>query len=376
MKRTIRIISILVLLLTGVLALASLRTTAFQAQVRAQPATRSLRVAPGSLPRKLALAWRYKTDKSVSSSALVDGSRLFIGSDDGNIYALRRSDGDKIWAYKTKGAVEAKPLLVNDLLVCGSADGNLYALDANSGTLRWKYPTDDKILGGANAAPSPDGKTTWIVVGSYDNYVHCVNAATGKRVWAYETENYVNGSPVLSDGRVIFGGCDGSLYVINFATGKKLRSIPLKSYIAGSAAVDGRLAYLGHYGNEVVCVDVGANKINWTFRDRAFPYFSSPAVTADRVVIGGRDKRLHCLNRQTGKPVWEFRTRGNVDSSPMICDGKVVVGSEDGRLYMVGMTDGKEIWSYQIGSPVISSPTIADGTVYVGADDGYVYAFH
>jgi outer membrane protein assembly factor BamB len=194
-------------------------------------------------------------------------------------------------------------------------------------------------------------------------------------VWQYETENYVNGSPAVQSGRVIFGGCDGILHVVNLRDGKKVSSVEIGSYIAGSAAVDGRLAYLGHYGNEVICVDVAAGKKVWTYADRRFPYFSSPAVTADKVVIGGRDKRLHCLRRDNGRAIWEFRTRGKVDSSPTICDGKIVVGCEDGRLYLVDLANGSEIWSYNIGAPVMSSPTVHKGIVYVGADDGYVYAF-
>src|SRR5262249_8683950 len=154
--------------------------------------------------------------------------------------------------------------------------------------------------------------------------VHCVNAANGKKVWTVETNNYVNGSPVITEGKVIFGGCDGILYVVKFANGKKIRAIPIRDYIAATATVDGRYVYLGHYGNEVICADIVAGKIVWKYRDRQFPYFSSPAVTPDRVVIGGRDKRVHCLNRQNGKPLWTFRTRGKVDGSPLVCDNKVI----------------------------------------------------
>src|SRR5262249_52161943 len=155
-------------------------------------------------------------------------------------------------------------------------------------------------------------------------------AATGKVVWTYETENYINGMPAIANGKVIFGGCDGLLHVVNLTTGKRIRALPVGDYIAGSATIDGPLAYLGHYGNGVVCVDVNAGKLVGTYRERASPYFSTPAVTADRVVIGGRDKQVHCINRQTGKGVWLYRTRGKVDSSPLIADGKVLVGSEDG----------------------------------------------
>jgi outer membrane protein assembly factor BamB len=102
---------------------------------------------------------------------------------------------------KTGGAVEATPRVVGQAVVVGSADGALYALDARTGKLRWKYKTEDKILGGANAAPAPNGKGVWVVVGSYDNRIHCVNAATGKAVWTYETDNYVNGMPAIEAAR-------------------------------------------------------------------------------------------------------------------------------------------------------------------------------
>jgi outer membrane protein assembly factor BamB len=261
------------------------------------------------------------------------------------------------------------------MVVVGSSDGKLYALDAETGKPRWKYATEDKILGGANAAPAPGGRGTWIVVGSYDDRVHCVDAATGKAVWTFETENYINGTPAVADGQVIFGGCDGILHILRLADGKPIRAIPAGEYIAGSVTVDGRYAYLGHYGNAVICADLTTGKIVWTYRERAFPYFSTPAAASDRIVIGGRDRQLHCISRRDGKGLWVFRTRGKVDSSPVICDGKVIVGSEDGRVYLVSLADGKELWSYLIGKPVMSSPTIADGLVLIGADDGMVYAF-
>ena len=113
----------------------------------------------------------------------------------------------------------------------------------------------------------------------------------------------------------------------------------------------------------------------WTFRDREFPYFSSPAVTKDRVVFGGRNKQLHCVNRADGKRVWTFATRGKVDSSPAVAGDKVVVGSDDGRLYLVSLAEGKELWNYEIGRPIGASPAVADGKIVVGSEDGSVYCF-
>ena len=103
----------------------------------------------------------------------------------------------------------------------------------------------------------------------------------------------------------------------------------------------GGIGYVGNYGNIVLAFDPKGGEVKWKYRDRNFPYFASAALTEDRVVIGGRDKRLHCLNRATGEAVWHFQTRGHVDSSPVICGDAIVVGSEDGRIYCVALADGK-----------------------------------
>ena len=93
------------------------------------------------------------------------------------------------------------------------------------------------------------------------------------------------------------------------------------------------------------------------------------------MIFGCRDKRVYCLNRQTGIEIWKYQTQGEVDSSPVICGDKVIIPSTDGRLYLLRLTDGKEIWSYEIGDAITASPAIADGIVVIGAENGYVYAF-
>jgi outer membrane protein assembly factor BamB len=122
-------------------------------------------------------------------------------------------------------------------------------------------------------------------------------------------------------------------------------------------------------------MDLNKGELKWRYRSANFPYFSSPAFTDEHVIVGGRDRKLHCLNRKDGEPVWVFRTRGKVDSSPVICDGKVVVGSEDGRLYVVDYKTGEAIWSFEIGEALTASPAIASGWILIGSEDGSLYAF-
>ncbi len=334
-----------------------------------------LGTAAGSLPDSLQLLWKFKTGAEIKSSPAIDKGLVFIGSADANVYAIDLENGHQVWAYPTGDAVEATPCVVDGDVFVGSSDNFLYALDANTGELKFKYETDSQILGAANWTRSPDGRRTRILVGSYDNILHCLDSANGQVLWKYETDNYINGSPAVGQGIVAFGGCDAMIHIVSLTDGREIKQIDSGSFIAASAAIFEGRVYVGNYDNVFISADIASGKIMWKYTEAESPFFSSPAVNRDVVVLGCRDMRVHCFGRDDGKPLWTFQTLGEVDSSPVICGDKVVVGSEDGRLYMIRLSDGSKVWSYEIGQPVSSSPAVANGMVIVGSDDGYLYAF-
>jgi outer membrane protein assembly factor BamB len=390
-------------------------------------------LAAGHIPDDPQLLWSFKTDGPVKSSAVIantSGGRVYIGSDDNNIYCLDLATGNKLWAFKTKDAVEAPPTLSakGDLLFVGSDDSFVYCLDAATGAEKWKYECGDKVTAAPNLAKLTDGREI-VVVGSHDMFLHALDASTGKLIWKFETENFINAAAAIENGVAIFGGCDGLLHVVNIADGKQVKQIDIGGYVAGNVALVGHHCFVGHFGNAFVGIDIEADETMWEFTSKKLPFYSSPAVTSDRVVFGGRDKRVHCVKRDNGprRPapppspapadqstpstfsdapkgrapeptptpapatpetpkapeflpavapaIWSTPTRNKVDSSPVIIDNKVVVGCDDGRLYILSLTDGKKLWDYEIGKPVNSSPAIASGIIVIGSDDGSVYAF-
>ncbi len=333
-------------------------------------------ISQGKIGESLKLDWEFSTGDYLKSSVVVSKGLAFVGAETGIVFAISIVDGKEVWRYKISLGIDAPPLVHGGVLYVGSTDGFLYALNAKDGKLIWKYETNGEIMGAANQAVRPKSKDPVVVVGSYDNFVHCVSAKTGKKVWTFETQNYVNGVPTIYDDKyVVFGGCDSVLYVVGLEDGKLVRSVEVEAPIAASVSVSEGIGYVGNMDRAVMAFDLESGDVAWNYRQKNFPYFSSPAVTSTHVLIGGRDKGLHCINRVSGKQGWRFSARGRIDSSPVVAHGKVVFGSMDGKLYILSLKDGKEIASYEVGEPISSTPAVLNGRILVSCEDGNIYSF-
>jgi outer membrane protein assembly factor BamB len=178
------------------------------------------------------------------------------------------------------------------------------------------------------------------------------------------------------NGMAFIAGCDEMFRAIRISDGKEMFTVSSGSYTGASPALRLGNAYYGTFDNEVLGVSLTQHKIMWRYQHptRKFPFYSSAAVTQDRVVVGGRDKMVHGLNL-AGKNVWTFATRARVESSPAIAGGKVFVGSNDGRFYVLSLSNGNKLWEFTAGAPLSASPAIANGRIVIGSQDGKLYCF-
>ncbi len=325
-------------------------------------------VASDPIADELALRWRVETGGPIKSSPVVDAERIYIGSDDGNLWALTRGTGAVAWKADLGGPVSAPPRLHGGAVFVGSEGGRFAALDVKTGAVRWTHDGSAKITGGAAVLGD------LVVVGDHAGTVHGLDAATGAPRWTYETGSYVYGAPAVAGTRLVLGGCDGYLHVLD-ATGKVERKIEVRDYVGASVALAGEQAYVGHFGNQLLAFEPATGETAWTFAKGAFPFLSSAAVTDDLVVLGSRDRNVYGVDRKTGAERWAYRALAKVDSSPVAVGDKLVVGSHDGRLYVLTIADGLLLWFHDLGAAISGSPAVTGGHVYVGAEDGALYAF-
>lgn len=70
---------------------------------------------------------------------------VYVGGNNGNIYALAAATGKKKWSYSTGEQVFSSPAVVGGTVYAGSANGTIYALNADTGALQWSHPTGKAV---------------------------------------------------------------------------------------------------------------------------------------------------------------------------------------------------------------------------------------
>jgi len=168
-----------------------------------------------------------------SSPCVVNDSFLYIGNDNGNIYAVNTQDGTGKWAFATGGQVRSSPIQVGGNVLVGSGDRNFYSVDSATGLLRWKVQTGDEIQS------SPVVFNQNVYFGSYDSRFYCVDIIDGTVKWDVITAALIKSSPVAYNGDIYFGGYDKLLYRLDAMTGaQRINPVNINGQMATSPVVD------------------------------------------------------------------------------------------------------------------------------------------
>jgi outer membrane protein assembly factor BamB len=339
-------------------------------------------VAVSALPAKLSLLWKYASPDGFEGTATVVDDRVYVGAMSGDFLALDRQKGTKVWGHRSiddpdpkkfAPAFKAAPLVTADSVFVGDEDGTVHALDRTTGKRRWKFATGAEIAGGAALLDDR------LVVGSHDSFLYCLSAKTGELVWKLQTQDRVNCAPSIAEGFTFVAGCDAVLRIVDLEKGRQAGELGLGSHCIASPAVLGPMLYVGNFGGEFHAVDWKKREIVWTYKrpDKDQPYHSSAAVTAKYVVVGCRDKQIHCLDRESGRPVWTTPTKARVDGSPVVVGSRVFVGSSDRNLYELDLATGRVLWTFDTRGDVVASPAVGEGVLVLGTggEEGQLLCF-
>ena len=391
--------------------------------------------SPSKAPNSASLLWETKIRDAAKfwSSACVAEGRLFIGSQNGNLYCLDATNGKHLWTYETDTGqpIFSSPLVAQDTVYFAGYE-RIYAIPS-TGPSADPVKAQDKVwtfrfgksTGGVNnvVAGSPAIRDGKLFIGAVDQYFYCFDAAVGgKPLWEtytpYRGQHAFASSPALDRGKVFAatGNQSGSgrLYCFDQAKGAILWEFDIDDITFSSPVIEGNRVFIANSGDWVggnrkyrlYALDVngyidgmddgvaddhkGNADLIWSFDTTDYVY-STPSIHNGKLFFGSATGTLTCLDTEKGDRVWTYRSdarkrytqpRG-ILSSPALADGKVFLNVEGNILALPeidpngdGVISPDEVlWSYEIGGDGVCSPIIANGCVYVGNHQGSIYCF-
>lgn len=279
-------------------------------------------------------------------------SRLYVGSREGSLLALDRTEGDVLWEIELGGAVSSRPVLVepdgddpkSPTLLVGTDNGELIAIDLETREPRWRYRTDGKIR---NEALVREGV---VYFANSRDQVFALDVRTGEWRWQYEQE---------------------------FQTDFTIHGRAGLTYLAAHAGQEGLAAgepgvlFTGFDNGKVAAIGAGSGEALWLSSVAPaeggdfIDCDSTPLVLADRqeVVVSGQSTGVHALALQDGSVRWKFPVRGagSVVEGP---SGELLVSSSLEGVFALER-DGHLRWRSQVDPGVLSTPVHVGDALYV-----------
>jgi outer membrane protein assembly factor BamB len=329
-------------------------------------------VAVSELPDKPDLLWKFAApDGAFETSPIIVDGTVYIGCLNGYLYALNLADGAEKWKYHSELGFYASPALKNGKLYIGDAEGKFHCVSAATGDLLWGFASQAEINSGANFHGAN------VLFGSQDSHLYCLDSETGKEVWRFAIDDQIRCFPTVVGDRSFVAGCDSKFHIVDLTTGTEVASVDIEAPTGAAPAVGGDFVYFGTEGETVLCINWQNPQVVWKYRDpkKRMPFRSSAALAPQLVIVGGRDKVVHALDRASGEERWRFVTKGRIDASPVIVGRRAYVGSADGRIYGLNVDSGQPEWEYEAGGGFSGGAAVAAGKLIIASEDGVVYCF-
>jgi outer membrane protein assembly factor BamB len=284
------------------------------------------------------------------SAPVLDGERVYLGTDNGTFYALDQKDGTVAWTFETGTHPEGKgifssPALHKGTVYFGAYDGIVYALDARTGKPKWTYEDADWI--GSSPALSADLDILFIGLEfgllRKRGGIVALRTNTGERIWEHRTGEYTHGSPlyIKEKNMIVIGSNDETVYAYRADSGTPLWQYRTNGNVMSSFSYDHKrdmivFGSLGGYsyalssdGTPAFALELGAG------------VYSTPLVIDDTVYVASLDKRVYAIDLSTGKKRWHYQTDGRIFASPILIDGSIFIGANDGCLHEIDAKTGK-----------------------------------
>lgn len=331
--------------------------------------------------------------------------RLFVGSSDNGLYALRARNGDILWRFETLGFVQCAPLYdaADNVVYFGSNDGALYRVDADTGALEWRFMTN------AEVARRPVISEGVLYAANANDTLVALEAKTGKVLWSQhrtpalgmEIAGY--SGPALAGKNVFMGFSDGTVTAFDKKTGEErwqpldlsaeaeqllgevpqyldVDTTPIPATIEAGPAI-----FVASYEGGIFALDAQVGTQIWSNTDALTAYdmmiWEEPARRAGDteiprqrlLLVSTGTTGLWALDPNTGTQVWRAPLPAGGVSAPVPILGALMVTATELGVFLLSPRDGSLIDGIHLAQGSSSTPAVHGTRAFVLGDSGHLF---
>jgi outer membrane protein assembly factor BamB len=217
-------------------------------------------------------------------------------------------------------------------------------------------------------------------------YVVALDARTGRELWQRRTLAHPHSSVAVDvqKGMLFVGDNQGVLYAFEARSGRELwrREIDRadgKTDIKTTPTVIPELGLVvfGSWSGKIHALDEDTGKTVWEHNTGGRIMGSTAYLPSTRTLfVGSPGGELHAIDAADGSTRWTLQVGARIMSSPAVSgDGRAVVfGAGNGNLYAVSADTGAQLWTIHIGGQVSGSPALVKDHIYVTTRKGGLWA--
>ena len=282
------------------------------------------------------------------------------------------------WAFAYPDAVRARsqPLVVGNTLFVGAQDGSVFALDRSSGCLRWRFETVAEVRTAIVLGDQKPGSDMLLFFGDIVGNVYAVRAATGELVWRDRPDDHpsltLTAAPALHEGRLYV---PLSALEVTVAADPEYACCTFRGGVAVYEAKTGARHWTG-YTIDVPPQEVGKNSIGTPrIAPSGSPIWNTPVLDLKRQLIyvgtgenysspaNGTSDAIIALSMKDGSIAWvQQMTAGDAWNMGCETEEKVNCPPENGPDYDFG------------AATILAQTSTGKDIVLAGQKSGDVYA--
>jgi outer membrane protein assembly factor BamB/hemolysin-activating ACP:hemolysin acyltransferase/orotate phosphoribosyltransferase len=190
---------------------------------------------------------------STTYGLVVIGLEHALAGRRGSVAAFRLDTGEKVWERDAAELVHGSAALSEDQsrLFIGTNGGELLCLDTLTGALRWRFRAGGEL----KAAPAVAHDAGVVIVGSFDGCLYLVDGSTGEPKAVVKTNSTIYTTPLVIGDLAFAGSNDKHLYIVDTLDGSVVEKLDLGARIFATPVLIDGIVYVGTTAGKLVGID-------------------------------------------------------------------------------------------------------------------------